>query len=350
MESRRNVYRTNDALTHLEPIHGRQKHFATTWLQRKNSRGALMHRSILFDGIPFANARDILACALYSTQEAILSVLGVMAALFAYLDESESMAEECPAVCVAGFLGTGLQSAKFAKEWNAILKLDGIEVFHTCEFETEIGRRGTVYETWQKEKREKFQNDLLAVINRNLFRDVGIGMTRNTYNQVMTGDRPRRYGDIFLFSAKAAMMQATRYSIEHFGVAPSFVVEKGGSYENQLEQAYYALREVSPLAEYFQHTTFSKEPKSDKFPQLQAADYLAFNFSKSISHLLDFDLNPATQARIHEGREIRPLRYPLQQIYRNFGSFCISLIDAQKLEDLLEYINKGIALNEAAST
>lgn len=261
-----------------------------------------------------------------------------MAAIFVALDESESNMEAYPAVSVGGFIATGLQWTRFASAWNAVLEPEGIEVFHSSDLETEKGRLGTVYENWTREKREAFQSALLQVINSNLYRDVGVGLTRNVYSQVMTGDRPERLGDIFLFSAFLTMLDTIAYSLWHFGVAPSFIVERGGPHVGRLETAYDRLCAFPEFAEILRNTSFSKQPKSKEFPHLQAADYLVFNASKGISHLRDFKINPANLPRIHEGEQIRALRYPLQQMFRNFGSLKFAKIDAEKLEQIVQTI------------
>jgi hypothetical protein len=271
-----------------------------------------------------------------------------VAAIFVALDESESPLEEYPAVAVGGFIATGLQWVKFARDWNAALEQEGIDVFHSADLETEVGRKGTIYEGWDAPRRQALQQGLLKAINSNLYRDVGVGLTRSVYDQVMTGDRPERLGDIYLFTAFLTMLDTIAYSLYHFGVAPSFIVEKGGPHVGKLHQAYDRLcKPPSLLVEVLKNTAFAEHPKSKEFPQLQAADYLVFNASKGISHLLDFKINPANLPRVHEGKDIRALRYPLQEIYRSFGSLKFAKIDKPKLEELVQIIEKGQALNEA---
>jgi hypothetical protein len=266
-----------------------------------------------------------------------------MAAIFVALDESESPLEEYPAVAVGGFIASGLQWIKFARDWNAVLEPDGIDVFHSADLETEVGRKGTIYEGWDAPRRQALQQGLLKAINSNLYRDVGVGLTRNAYDQVMTGDRPERLGDIYFFAAFLTMLDTIAYSYYHFGVAPSFIVEKGGPHVKKLHAAYDRLCKYAPFAEILRDTVFSEEPKSKKFPQLQAADYLVFNASKGISHLRDFKINPANLPRVHEGKEIRALRFPIQQIFKSFGSLKFAKIDKEKLEELVDSIEKAQA-------
>jgi hypothetical protein len=264
-----------------------------------------------------------------------------VASIFVAFDESESQGDEMPAVCVGGFLASGFRWERFGKRWNRILEREGVEVFHACDLETEKAREekpDSPYKGWDSERVKKFQNDLLDAMSVNMYSDIGVGMTRGVYDQVMTDDRQQRYGDIFTVCAITAMMQAILFSIRHFGVAPSFIVEKGPC-AGRLENAYDRLCELPTLAKYLEDTSFAKQPKSSAFPQLQAADYLVFNFSKGISHLFDFDLNPSTSPRIHEGKEIRALRYPLQKIYQMFGDFHIARMNAEQLDTMIRLLD-----------
>jgi hypothetical protein len=263
-----------------------------------------------------------------------------VAAIFAYFDESESKAEDCPAVSVGGFLSTGLLWHQFARAWNKVLEAEGIEVFHATDLETERGRKSTVYENWPADKRKSFQAELQKVIEDHLYRDIGVGITRSVFAEVMTSERIKRHGDIYTIAALMAMLDAINYSINHFGVAPSFTIEKGGTYVGVLESVYNWLCKRPGYAEYLVNTSFAKQPKSKQFPHLQAADYLVFNLSKSVSHLYDFKLNPATATRRYKGREIRPLRQPLSRMYDSFNGLRVSRISAEELDRFICFLER----------
>src|SRR5882672_6108495 len=156
----------------------------------------------------------------------------------------------------------------------------------------------------------------------------------------MTPDRVKRYGDIYKVAALMAMFDVIEYSIKHFDVAPSFTVEKGGTYYAVLKDIYDWLCKRPGYAEYLVNTSFSEQPKSKMFPHLQAADYLVFNFSKVVSHLRDSNLHPATATRIYRGQRIRPIRHPLSQIYNIFGNFHIQRIYPDDLEKFILFLEK----------
>ena len=88
-------------------------------------------------------------------------------------------------------------------------------------------------------------------------------------------------------------------------------------------------------------TAFNKWPKSKKFPQTQAADFLVFNTSKSISHLKDFDIQPYTGPREIAGEHIRPMRYQLQRIFDNFGGLKFVRLRREDLDDIISRLEKA---------
>lgn len=266
-----------------------------------------------------------------------------MAALFIALDESESKGEEYPAVSVGGFIATGLQWLNYAKAWNGNLELEGIDIFHSTDFATGVAReQHPVYKDWDLTKRESFLNSLIQIINSNLYRDVGIGVTRKVFNDVMTPARQARWGEIEYFTAMLAMIDAIGYSLRHFGVAPSIIVEKGAPYEAKLKTAYDKLCAMPEFEELLRLTTFNPQSKSRQFPQTQAADLLVFNASKGISHLLDFDIHPYTGPRIIEGKQIRQMRYPLQRFYDSFGNLKFAKLKREDLEGVVTLLEENL--------
>lgn len=271
----------------------------------------------------------------------------LMASLTAYLDESESKGEKDPVVSVAGFIATGFQWYKFARAWNAVLESKGVEVFHTCEFETEKGRRGTVYENWTGQERKDFQNALINVISSNLMWDVGVGLSRSTYKKVMTPERERFHGDIYVLCAKLTLIRASVIGIHYWKQAPSLVIERGGGYEHDMERAFDEVCRSETIGQHFRQSTFSKRPKSKLYPHLQAADYFAFNVSKGMSHLFDFE-PPADAKKIeHAGHTIRAPRYPIERLNEAFGGFHTLHTTAEELEGQLRIIEKGAGFEGA---
>jgi len=155
------------------------------------------------------------------------------------MDESSSEKEKEPAACVAGYLASGKQWGNFTKKWNAIVEPELVEIFHATELETEIGRKGTVYENWSLGKRKNFQASLIEVITNNTLRDFGVGMYYSTYEKVMTPERRQRWGSIYALCARFCMIHATAWAhTAKFTKAPNFFYEDGGGYCKDIMEAH----------------------------------------------------------------------------------------------------------------
>jgi hypothetical protein len=262
-----------------------------------------------------------------------------VSALHCYIDESISPKEREPVPCVAGWLSTGKDWWNFAKAWNAVLEPKGVELFHACEFETEEGRRGTVYEKWSKPERDEFQNKLIIVINKTLWRDVGIAIPQSVYNQVMTPKRIEKWGDIYVLCGKLAIVKAASLAFKYGFNAPNYFIEKGGGYEGKLKAAHEGISKMPEFAERFTMSVIEPIPKSKKHPELSAADYLAFNVSKRASHLFDPEepLDESNTIMI-DGKRRRKLRYPLAQMWGYRGEQGSYIFDTERLEDVISNV------------
>ncbi|HVQ36747.1 MAG TPA: DUF3800 domain-containing protein [Pyrinomonadaceae bacterium] len=264
--------------------------------------------------------------------------------LTCYVDESTAFGETDPATSVAGYVATGKQWATFGRAWNLMLKHYGVEIFHTKEIETAEGRKRSIYKGWSKKKREEFQNEIIAIIRESGLQDVGAAIPLSVYRAAMTPQRIKKYGKTpDGLCALVAMMQATGYAWDNIAVykqAPVFIYERGGLCRKVLEWAHDELKESKLYRDFFSLSTLRSEPKSKEFPQLQAADYLAFNISKRCSHVVD--PNPPAVANLEtlaDGKKVRPMRYPLQALYAGGGSSNVCHAPTtERLEALLQVI------------
>lgn len=264
--------------------------------------------------------------------------------LSCYLDESTAHGEPDPSTCVAGYMATGKQWAKFARAWGRMCEHYGIEIFHAKEFETEEGRKRSVFKRWSKKKRKELQNDIINVIVGSGLMDVGAAIPHSAFKAVMTPERIKRFGkDPDGLCALLAMMSATAWASDQKAVykqAPSFFCERGARYKTIIEWAHnYLATESKVHQEFFRLSTLTFAPKSKDYPQLQAADFLAFNMSKRCSHILD--LNPPADAPLEslaDGRKVRRTRYPLMALYSMTDSHVRYCPTPEHLEKALRLI------------
>src|SRR5712692_2487636 len=162
--------------------------------------------------------------------------------LCCYIDESTAFGEKDPATCVAGYVATGKQWAKFSGAWNYLLRHYKVEIFHAKEFETEEGRRHSVYKRWSKKKRNEFQNGIIDIINGSGLKDLGAAIPASVYKAVMTQERIRTFGKTpDAVCALLCMLSAGGFAWAQEGVykqAPSFIVEAGGNYGHMLRRVH----------------------------------------------------------------------------------------------------------------
>lgn len=227
-------------------------------------------------------------------------------------------------------------------------------LFHSQEFETEEGRnrarakegrKRLIYRRWSRAKRKDFQNSIIGVIVQCGLQDVGIAIPQSVYDAVMTPERLEKYGKTpDGLCATLALVQAGGFAWDNRAVykqAPNIVYERGDRLKKCLESAHAEFCASKIYSNFYQLSILAPAPKSKEFPQLQAADYLAFNVAKRASHYVD--PNPPADAileTLKDGRKVRKMRYPLLALYsgkRNGGNI-YHAPTADVLERLLQVI------------
>lgn len=244
----------------------------------------------------------------------------------AYFDESHQHSEAMPASAVSAVVGSGLQWAQFTELWLGVLQHYGVtdkkgrHVFHTSEFESPEGRIGTVYEHWSKEKRESFQRDLLHAIRFSGIRCFAAAVIADEYKEVASkrsvvvlpdetfeSDRASLFGNKYFFCAYWAMTyaadEAKLYYPKSTRVAYYFESCSGSDkYKQPIDLLYdMAVKDTASQDEYFRfYCTPHFGPKDSAVP-LQAADKIAYECAKEVSHICD--LNPPERySEVREGR------------------------------------------------
>ena len=217
-------------------------------------------------------------------------------ALRFYLDESKSLSAEDPAVCVAGYVGEGQKWIDFVKPWNKALDEapKPVEVFHASDYDKGRKSKWGSYSGWSEDDREKFINRLVRLIRSSYFGfgDVGCVIHSSTFKQVATGKRSGKHGDLFVITAKVALINVSAWAIKHeYKYAPSFFIEEGSTYVEAIREALKQLKETEhpQFQKFFSLSAVSEVPKSRRYPQTQPADFLAYYSSKWASQMSGFD-------------------------------------------------------------
>lgn len=239
--------------------------------------------------------------ALFSNDE------GLYVMLQSFHDESEQHAEDFPAASISAVVATGKVWQQFSLAWMAVLEhpdfdvrdKKGRRVFHTVEFESPEGRKGTVYENWSDSKLKAFNNALLETIAFHQLHVYAATVLVDEYEAVaskrlpvladdnetiVNAKRSSLLGDKFAFCAYWAMGfaagEARRYYPKQTEVAYYF--EAGSTYDHHVYSLYdVAIAKSAGFFRFFSKPNFS--PKDFAVP-LQAADKMAYEASKEVSH------------------------------------------------------------------
>lgn len=286
----------------------------------------------------------------------------------AYFDESHHPREAMPASAVSAVVGTGLQWERFSELWLAVLEHPdnnvtdkrGRRVFHTSEFETPEGRKGTVYENWSKEKREKFQNGLLHVIAFSGIKCFAASVVASEYDEVASkraavvfkdetveAERFRLFGNRYFFCAYWAMTMAAleaRYYPQSTRVAYCF--ESGGDkYKQPIELLYKIALDDAEQDGFRFYSAPHFGPKDSAIP-LQVADKIAYECAKETSHIADLN-PPAQHSEMRDGRVQWRQRYPPRYLYSLGTDIELRYWRKEHLESFFQMGERRTALPES---
>jgi hypothetical protein len=208
-----------------------------------------------------------------------------------YIDES-GHASQGDVFVLAGLGGTARQWEGFADDWNGVLQSAGLtEPFHAVEFE---GARKQFDQF--RERRDEWRaihDDLTDVILKHKLTMMGIGVPLPLWRQM--DDESRRKNDPYLLATEAMVSGLARDSELTSGgdVDLAFYFEKREDTAAAAERMFRAIRTHPMVARRERLTSFEFGGKA--WPQLQAADLVAYEVRKRIIGILEGDERPRWQ-------------------------------------------------------
>jgi hypothetical protein len=252
--------------------------------------------------------------------------------IWAYFDESGTH-KGSRALSVAGFLARADEWGAFTVEWEDALAEWGLPFFHMVDFENR--RKG--YD-WPEEVRRARISRLLAIIDRHVLGSVGIGISLGDYDAVFPegevpegpnirelapgiwapgsqepgepepptprpGDLRRKSGGPYGLAATAAALDVTKL-IKGLTGDPhvAYVFEAGAVGAGQILKIFQDILADESTRRETRVLSITFEDKR-QFPQLQAADLLAYELHKHLPRQL--------------GLEVRPTRYTLRELAKS---------------------------------
>jgi len=232
--------------------------------------------------------------------------------LWAYGDESGT--EGNPRFCLLlGYIGAPAEWESFNAEWKAILAEYGISEFHSIVFFSEGRRKSTndPYRNWPPEKRLKFLDALLGAIHKHDIQPIGWAVDvvafralneeqrryltgahlESTFHIRMVDDQGHgiasqsRKLKTSGAQSKPYMLAFLHFLADAFKISPNdssmhFMFD-ASKQEGVAKETFSHWRGEYPDKKRFESITFAD---SKYYPQLQAADLLAYSWYRKITH------------------------------------------------------------------
>lgn len=259
--------------------------------------------------------------------------------LTAYMDESATSSdEEPPVIAVGGGVGTGLQWSNLLKAWRSVLEPEGVEIFHTTEYESPKGRANSIYKDWSDKRLRDFGNALIRAIQDNKPElAFAACVPVFEFDQVRYPDgSPRHLGldDRYFLCAYLCLEQISIWAGNLFGPNSriTYFFETGGPHESQMRNAYKVIAESDSWS---QRLKFSREPTlapKDSQPGLQIADKFVYEGVKHGSHFLVGNPEPQHAITLPDGTKIWRTRYPTEQVVLSGLDVHYRMYSAQDIE------------------
>ncbi len=260
------------------------------------------------------------------------------AMLTAYMDESATPDDEHPMIAVGGGVGTGLQWERLLRAWRSVLDPEGIEIFHTSEYESPGGREGSIYKTWPDQKLRDFGNALIRAIQDNKPEMAFVACVPVfEFNQVRYPDgtsRHLRLDDRYFLCAYLCLEQISLWAGNLFGPSSriTYFFETDGPHERQMRDAY---KVIAQSDSWSRRLKFWREPTlspKDGQPGLQIADKFVYEGAKHASHFLVGNPPPQHTLTLPDGTKVWRTRYPTEQLVLSGLDVHTRMYTAQDIE------------------
>lgn len=197
--------------------------------------------------------------------------------ILAYMDESGTHTSS-RAVAVGGYLARWEQWNRFQTAWGRLLKhynLRELHMKHAAHFRRE-------FEGWKEERRAAFLAEAALVIKRHTMLALGCGFVTADYDASDTVDKYFLclHGAVHFLLANLARSSAPlRLRV---GEKISFVFDQRRGFEGAAQKVFAYLRSRHQRGRLLGNIVFSD---SIICPPLQAADFFAYEITKSLGKL-----------------------------------------------------------------
>jgi hypothetical protein len=194
----------------------------------------------------------------------------------------------------AGYLGHIAYWRRFEREWrNVLLNFRPTlkQPFHMKEW-SHPKIEGHQFSGWSKEKRWDLINRLLDVIYREPLRffAYGCGLEVEAFNRMPEPARLLVHDDPYYLTFQFCIIAVTAYVDEHgiaLGQKIGFVYDRRSGYAGKITEMYNLMKDSPDMPRRDRMADVVAFGSREEYPQLQAADILAYTLAEDLECNLD---------------------------------------------------------------
>lgn len=193
--------------------------------------------------------------------------------LTAYFDASGTHRQDGSlAMCVAGYVSTPRRWKKFEREWEELLREEGISAFHRTDLES----LRKEFKGWTVERRDRVVKRAHKIIKRWALMGVAVGFPFDLYERIIhTPELRKRFSKPYALCTMRCIIPLSEWATEQGYRDPiNYVFDRGDEGRGQVLNAF----RLSDHDRYLLGTCQFEDKK--KFVPLQAADVLAYEVYK----------------------------------------------------------------------
>lgn len=171
-------------------------------------------------------------------------------------------------MCVAGYVSTRQRWKKFGREWEELLREEGISAFHRTDLES----LQKEFKGWTAERRDRAVRRAQKIIKRWALAGVAVGFPFDLYERIIhTPELRKRFAKPYALCTMRCIIALSEWASEDGYRDPiDYVFDRGDEGRGQVIDAF----RVSDREKYLLGTCRFEDKK--KFVPLQAADILAY--------------------------------------------------------------------------
>lgn len=198
----------------------------------------------------------------------------VMASFAAYFDESGTHGS--PVLALACCIATVEQWVEFSREWDEVLKQEGLTHFHMSKFEARQGE----FKGWDNARRLRVQKRLLGIIARRVNVGMFCAVNLAAYDEFVTDRWRANYGSPYHFCVKICLSFIAMWAQHYQRKEPlAYIIEQGAGYNNEINRQFCAVSANEKMRNFFRLGSLTFDDKKRALP-LQAADLLTYEIWK----------------------------------------------------------------------